>query len=66
MVYSQQLFYLGKTLLREVSILGVFLVRIFPHSDWIRSDSPYLSVFIPNAGKNETKKRLKRKSSIKS
>ena len=50
----------------KVSILGVFLVRIFPHSDWIRSDSPYLSIFIPNAGKNETKKRLKRKSSIKS
>ena len=28
-----------------------FLVRIFPHSDWIRTDTPYLSVFSPNAGK---------------
>ena len=28
-----------------------FLIRIFPHSDWIRRDNPYLSVFRPNAGK---------------
>ena len=28
-----------------------FLVRIFPHSDWIRKDTSYLSVFSPNAGK---------------
>ena len=28
-----------------------FLVRIFPHSDWIRRDTPYLSVLSPNAGK---------------
>ena len=28
-----------------------FQVRIFPHSDWIRWDTPYLSVFSPNAGK---------------
>ena len=28
-----------------------FLVRIFPHLDWIRRDTPYLSVFSPNAGK---------------
>ena len=28
-----------------------FLVRIFPHSDWIRRDTKYLSVFNPNAGK---------------
>ena len=27
------------------------LVRIFPHSDWIWKDAPYLSVFSPNAGK---------------
>ena len=26
-----------------------FLVRIFPHSDWIRRDTSYLSVFSPNA-----------------
>ena len=29
----------------------IFLVRIFPHSDWIRRDTEYLSVFGPNAGK---------------
>ena len=28
-----------------------FLVRIFPHSDCIRIDTPYLSVFSPNAEK---------------
>ena len=27
------------------------LVRIFPHSDWIRRDTEYLSAFSPNAGK---------------
>ena len=27
------------------------LVRIFPHSDWIRRVTEYLSVFSPNAGK---------------
>ena len=32
------------------------LVLIFPHSDWIRRDSPYLSVFSPNAGKYEPEK----------
>ena len=33
-----------------VSVFGIFLVRIFPHSDWIWKDSPYLSIFSPNAG----------------
>ena len=28
-----------------------FLVRIFPHSDWIRRNTPYLFVFSQNAGK---------------
>ena len=28
-----------------------FLVRIFPHSDWIRRDTSYLSAFSPNAVK---------------
>ena len=28
-----------------------FLVRIFPHSDWIRKDTPYIFVFSPNARK---------------
>ena len=35
----------------HVSVFAVFLVRIFPHSDWIRRDTSYLSVFSPNAGK---------------
>ena len=35
----------------KVSIFEVILVRIFPHSDLIRRDTPYLSVFSPNAGK---------------
>ena len=34
-----------------MSAFGVFLVRIFTHSDWIRRDTEYLSVFSPNAGK---------------
>ena len=29
----------------------LFLARIFPYSDWIRTDASYLSVFSPNAGK---------------
>ena len=33
-----------------------FLVRIFPHSDWLRIDAEYLSVFIPNAGKYRPEK----------
>ena len=33
-----------------------FLVRIFPHSDWIRRDYPYLSLFSPIAGKLGPKK----------
>ena len=35
----------------KVSVFGDFLVGIFPHLDWIRRDTPYLSVFSPNAGK---------------
>ena len=33
-----------------------FLVRNFPHSDWIRRDTPYPSVLSTNAGKYESKK----------
>ena len=33
-----------------------FLVRIFPHSDWIWRDTEYLSVFSPNAGKSGREK----------
>ena len=36
---------------QEVSVLGDFLVRIFPHLDWIRRDTSYISVFTPNTGK---------------
>ena len=35
-----------------------FLVRIFPHSDWVRSYTPYLSVFSPNARKYGPQKTL--------
>ena len=35
-----------------------FLVRIFPHSDRIRRDTDYLSVFSPNAGKYGPEKTL--------
>ena len=35
----------------KLSVLGVFLVGISPHSDWIRRDIPYLSMFSSNAGK---------------
>ena len=33
----------------------LFLVRIFPHSDWIRRNTKYLSVFSLNAGKYRPK-----------
>ena len=35
----------------KVSILGIILVRIFPHLDWIRRDIPCLSVYSSNVGK---------------
>ena len=35
----------------KVSKYRVFLVRIFPHSDWIRRDTKYLSAFSRNAEK---------------
>ena len=55
----------GLTIITKSSIIAVwnnvlrekcpntefFLVRIFPHSDWIRRNTPYLFVFSPNAGK---------------
>ena len=36
----------------KVSLFGVFLAHIFPHLDWIRRDTPYLSIFSPNARKH--------------
>ena len=35
----------------KVPVFGVILVHIFPHSDWIRGDTPYLSVFSSNTEK---------------
>ena len=35
----------------KVFVFGVFLIRIFPHSDWMRRDASYLSVFSETAGK---------------
>ena len=35
----------------KVSVIGVILVSIFPHSDWAGRDTLYLFVFSPNAGK---------------
>ena len=46
-----------------MSVFGVFLVRIFPHSDW-RKDTEYLSVFSSNAGKYGPEKYLKRTLSM--
>ena len=40
----------------KVSVFGVFLVLIFPYLDWIRRDTPYPSVFSPNAGKYRPEK----------
>ena len=35
----------------KVFVFGFILSHIFPHSDWIRRDTSYLSVFSPNVGK---------------
>ena len=40
----------------KVSVFGVCLVRILSHSDWMPKDTPYLSLFSPNAGKQEPEK----------
>ena len=42
---------LGRCVALKVSVFAVILVSIFPHSDWIRRDTPYLSEFSPNVGK---------------
>ena len=44
----------------KVSVFGVFLVRILPHSGWIRRDIPYIFVFSPTAGKYEPENFRKR------
>ena len=40
----------------KVSVYWVFLVRIFPHWNWIWRDTPYPSVFSLNTGKNGPEK----------
>ena len=40
----------------KLVVFGVFLIRIFPHWDWIRRDNPFLPVFSPNAGKYRPEK----------
>ena len=40
----------------KVSVFGIFLVRISPHSDLIRRDTPFLSVLSRNAGKYRPEK----------
>ena len=40
----------------KVSVLGVFLIRTFPHSDWIRRNTQFLSIFSPDAGKYRPEK----------
>ena len=42
---------LRKITSKKASVFGVILVRIFRYSGWIRTDTPYLSIFSPNAGK---------------
>ena len=42
----------------KMSIFGVFVVRIFQNSGWIRRDTEYLSVFSPNTGKYKSVKTL--------
>ena len=37
----------------KMSVFGVILVRIFPHSEWIQRDTPYLPVFRLNAGNTD-------------
>ena len=40
----------------KVSVVGVFLVYIFPHSNGIRRFTDKISVFVPNAGKFKPEK----------
>ena len=40
----------------EVSVFGVFLVRIFPQMDWIRVDKEYLSPYSVQMLENKMQK----------
>ena len=46
----------------KVSVFGVFLVRISPHSDRIRRETEYLSAFSRNTGKCGPEKRIRTRS----
>ena len=52
--------YLKVTTALKVSLFGIFLVHIFPHSEWIRRDTSYLHAFSLNAGKYRPEKLRKR------
>ena len=50
----------------KVFAFGVILVHIFLHSDWIRRDTSYLSVFSPNAAKNKHQNNSEHKHFLRS
>ena len=43
--------YQVKHCVKSVRLQSYSGLRIFPHSDWTRKDTEYLSIFSPNAGK---------------
>ena len=45
------LYSVDSALRENCSNMEFFLVCIFPHSDWMRRDTEYLSVFSPNTEK---------------
>ena len=45
----------GNSTVWKASVFGVFLVRVFLHSDWIRKDTPYLSIRKIRTRKNPNK-----------
>ena len=51
MIAHQFVYYEQEAFAWKVSIFEIIVVRIFPHSDWIRRDILYLSVFSSNVGK---------------
>ena len=51
MKYGNMRVCISLTLGKKCPNTEFFLVLIFPHSDWIRWDTLYLSAFSPNAGK---------------
>ena len=52
--YINQNFITSSDIFQNINLymkkIRVFLVLIFPHSNWIKRDTPFLSVFSPNAG----------------